>query len=99
MQNVLGKTEFVNVITYKESSRINEVYGCEFTNPENSEFVFVLWTRKTASKTDDGARIAYQLKMDYQPNYAYSILPKDKNQYSDTLRFPNPSRNQDLKLT
>ncbi len=99
MQNVLGKTEFVKVIAYKESSGINEVYGYEFANPENSEHIFVLWTRKTASNTDDGTKIAYQLKMDYQPNYAYSILPKDKDQDGDTLRFSNPTRNLELNLT
>jgi hypothetical protein len=99
MQNVLGKAEFSKVASFKELSGTNEVYCIEFVNSANSEKTLVLWTRKTNSKVDDGTRTAYSLNIGYQAEYAYLVVPVDKDMDGDTLRFANPGQKLDLNLT
>ena len=99
MQNVLGKTEFSKIISYKEIAGNNEVYGFEFSNPANSEKVFALWTRKTNSKTDDGTKTTYKLNLGYKATYAYSITPADQDLDGDTITYNTASQTIDLNLS
>jgi hypothetical protein len=99
MQNVLGKTEFSKVISYKEQSGTNEVYCFEFANPVNTEKIFALWTRKTNSKVDDGTTATYPFNLGYQPEYAYSVVPMDTDMDGDTIRYSNPGQILELNLT
>jgi len=99
MQNVLGKTEFSKVISYKEVSGANEVYCFEFNNPANSEKVYALCTRKPNSKTDDGTKLNYQLKLDTKADYAYSVILADKDIDGDTIQHTITNQVIDLNLT
>jgi hypothetical protein len=99
MQNILGNDEFSEVVSFKELSGTSEVYCMEFVNPVNSVKTFVLWTRKTNSKVDDGTTIAYSLNVGYQPTYAYSIIPADKDMDGDTIRYTTPTQTLNLNLT
>lgn len=99
MQNMLGKTEFTGTVTYRELSGNNEIYCFEFTNPENSEKVFALWTRKSGSKTDDGTKFTYQLNPGYLPAYAYSVVPTDLDADGDTLNLNVSGQNIEIGLT
>lgn len=85
MQNTLGKTEYSRAISYKSLSGSNEVYCLEFNNPVTSEKVYALWTRIANSKTDNGTKVAYQLKPGLLIDKAYSILPADKDMDGDTI--------------
>ena len=85
MQNVLGKTSYSKAISFKEVSGANEVYCLEFDNAATSEKVYVLWTRATNSKTDNGATTAYELKPGYKVVNAYSVLPADLDMNGDTI--------------
>ncbi len=77
-QKVLGNARFNQVMSYREIVGENEVFCFEFLN-ESHEKVYALWTRKPNSKTDSGAILEYQFDMGYQPEYAYTILLKDKD--------------------
>jgi hypothetical protein len=99
MQNVLGKVEFSKVVSFKELSGTNEIYCLEFTNPATSEKTFALWTRKTNSKIDDGSTTSYSMNVGYQAEYAYSVVPVDKDMDGDTIKYANPGQKLDLNLT
>jgi hypothetical protein len=99
MQNVMGKAEFSKVVSFKEISGANENYCFEFNNPALSEKLFVLWTRKTNSKTDDGTKTSYSLNIGYHPDYAYSIVPSNLDTDGDTTRFTNPGQTLELTLS
>jgi len=99
MQNVLGKTEFSKVLSFKEPSGSNEIYSMEFANPTTSEKVLALWTRKTGSNTDDGTKSIYQLDLGYKPEYAYSVIPVDQDMDGDTVRYNTSNQTIELNLT
>ena len=99
MQNVLGKTEFSKVLAFKEPSGSNEIYSIEFANPATSEKVFVLWTRKTGSNTDDGTKSIYKFDIGYKAQYAYSVIPVDQDMDGDTIRYNTSGQTIELNLT
>jgi len=78
LQNTMGDAVFNRIISWREPAGNNEVYCFEFLN-DNHEKVYALWTRVKNSKTDSGATLNYALDMGYQPKYAFTILPKDKD--------------------
>ncbi len=78
LQNTMGAAVFNRIISWREPAGNNEVYCFEFLN-DNHEKVYALWTRVKNSKTDSGATLNYALDLGYQPKYAFTILPKDKD--------------------
>jgi hypothetical protein len=78
MQNILGEAVFNRVVSYREPAGNNEVFCFEFVN-ENNESVFALWTREKNSKTDSGITLNYSFDMGYQPKYAFTVQPVDKD--------------------
>lgn len=78
MQNILGNAILKDIVSYREIIENNEVYCFEFIN-QTSEIIYVLWTRTKNSNTDNGTTLDYSLDLDYQPEYASVIRPKDKD--------------------
>jgi hypothetical protein len=78
LQNTMGAAVFNRIISWREPAGNNEVYCFEFLN-DNHEKVYALWTRVKNSKTDSGTTLNYALDLGYQPKYAFTILPKDKD--------------------
>jgi hypothetical protein len=99
MQNLLGNSEFTKVVAYREILGTSEVYNMEFTHPSGTEKTYVLWTRKSNSKTDEGTKTPYKLQIDHQPEYAFSVFPADKDMDGDTIRYQNPTGSIDLNLS
>jgi hypothetical protein len=77
-QNILGNSALKQIHSYRKLTDSNEVYCFEFVNDKN-ESVFALWTRIKNSKTDNGTTLHYSLDLNYQPDYASVIKPKDKS--------------------
>jgi len=99
MQNILGNSGFTKVVAYRELLGASEVYNMEFTHASGAEKTYVLWTRKANSKTDEGTKTPYKLKVGYQPEYAFSVFPADKDMDGDTVRYQNPTGSIDLNLS
>ncbi len=78
LQNVLGDAFFNRVVSYREPIGNNEVFCLEFVNDDH-EKVFALWTREKNSKTDSGTTLNYAFEMGYQPKYAFTVKPTDKD--------------------
>lgn len=85
MQNMLGKTEYVQTNSFKELSGDNEIYCLEFENPQNQDKTYALWTRKTGSKTDDGTQTTFEFDLGTKAGKVYSVLPADKDADGDTI--------------
>ncbi len=98
MQNVLGEAAYDSTLAYRQTAGNNEVYNFKFRNV-NDDLIYVLWTRLDNSDTDSGASLPYQLKLNYQPEYAFSILPQDNDMNGDTLTLDVTGTSVDLVLT
>ncbi len=84
MQRVLGNFDYDATVLYGEPAGGNEVYSFKFINDKNQS-VYVLWTRKQNSPADTGATLSYNLELDYEPEFAMGIFPKDNDMDGDTL--------------
>lgn len=99
MQNLLGDLVYNRTVAYAEMAGENEVYCMEFTNPENTDRVYALWTREPDSDTDNGATTNYQLKLELKPQKAYSVFPKEFSEEGEWINIENPDTVIDLHLT
>jgi hypothetical protein len=76
----------------------NEIYCFEFLN-SNHEKIYALWTRVKNSKTDSGATLNYTFDMGYQPKYAYTNKPKDKDLDGEKTELNLTGSTVNLSLT
>ncbi len=76
----------------------NEVYCFEFVN-DSAEHIFALWTRTKNSKTDNGTTLHYSFDIGYQPEYAYSVLPKNKSYTGEKVEHEIQNNSIELTLT
>ena len=98
MQKRLGNATLNQILSYREMINNNEVYCFEFKN-ENKEFIYAMWTREKDSKTDNGTKLNYTLNLDYQPEYCYTIKPKDKNLYGEKSDINTTGNKIELELS
>ncbi|HSO85793.1 MAG TPA: T9SS type A sorting domain-containing protein [Draconibacterium sp.] len=98
LQNTLGDAVFNRVVSWRELIGNNEVFCFEFINESNGK-VYALWTRAKNSKTDNGATLIYNFNMGYQPKYAYSIQPRDKDLDGEKTELSVTGSTIDLMLT
>jgi len=77
MQKILGNASLNEIVSYRKMVNGKEVYCFEFQNKSN-ERIYALWTREKDSETDSGISLQYELDLDYTPQYAYTVFPKDK---------------------
>ncbi len=97
MQNVLGEAVYHSTVSYGEPVGNKEVYSFKFR--KENETVYALWTREKMSDTDNGSVLPYHLQLDYQPEYVYSVLPRDNDMDGDTLVYEPEGTSIDLILT
>jgi len=98
MQNVLGEAIYDSTVSYGEPAGNSEVYCFKFRK-ENDEIVYALWTREDLSDTDNGTTLDYSFNFGYQPEYAHSVFPQDKDMNGDTLTHKLSGTAVDLTLT
>ena len=98
LQNTLGDAIFNRVVSYREPVGNNEVFCFEFVN-EAHEKVYALWTREKNSKTDSGTTLNYSFDMGYQPKYAFTVQPKDKDLDGEKTDLNLTGSTVDLILT
>ena len=98
MQNILGDAVLSEIVSYRKLVGSNDVYSFKFINDE-SEIIYALWTRKKNSKTDIGATQKYSVDIGYEPEYAYSILPKDKSYDGERTDYTIDDSSIEITLT
>ncbi len=98
MQKVLGAATLRKIVSYREPVDENEVYCFEFVN-DSAEHIFAIWTRTKNSKTDNGTTLNYSFDIGYQPEYAYSVLPKDKSYTGEKVVHETQNNSVELTLT
>ncbi len=98
MQKVLGVATLRKIVSYREPVDENEVYCFEFVN-DSAEHIFAIWTRTKNSKTDNGTTLNYSFDIGYQPEYAYSVLPKDKSYTGEKVVHETQNNSIELTLT
>lgn len=98
VQNVMGEAVFNRVVSYREPVGSNEVFCFEFLNDAH-EKVYALWTREKNSKTDTGTTLNYTLNLGYQPKYAFTVQPKDKDLDGEKTDLSLTGSTVDLVLT
>ncbi len=98
LQNVLGDFDYNSTVAYGDSVGDNDVYCFKFVDHQNHN-VYALWTRNRNSPADNGAKSAYDLQLDYLPEFAYSILPQDKDMDGDTVMHEVSGKKISLSLS
>lgn len=98
MQNVLGEAVYDSTVSYGSLAGDKEIYCFKFRK-ENDETVYALWTRENMSATDNGTTLEYTFDFGYQPEFAYSVFPQDKDMDGDSLVHEIPGTTVDLTLT
>jgi len=98
MQSILGDATLSKIVSYRKLVNNNEVYCFEFEN-DSAEQIFALWTRTKNSKTDNGTTLNYSFDIGYQPEYTYSIFPKDKSYTGEKTDHTVHENSVELTLT
>jgi hypothetical protein len=94
----LGDAVFNRLVSYREPVGNNEVFCFEFLNDAH-EKVYALWTREKNSKTDSGTTLNYAFDMGYQPKYAFTVQPADKDLDGERTDLNLNGSTVDLVLT
>ncbi len=98
MQKVLGDAVLNNIVSYRKLVGSNEIYCFEFINSK-SEHIYAMWTREKNSKTDNETTLEYNFDVGYQPDYAYSIFPKDKKLFGERIDHEISGNSIELALS
>jgi hypothetical protein len=98
LQNILGDAVFNRIVSYREPIGNNEVFCFEFLNDAH-ERIYALWTREKNSKTDSGTTLNYAFDMGYQPKYAFTVKPADKDLDGSKTDLSLTGSSVDLVLT
>lgn len=98
LQNTLGNAVFNRMVSYREPVGNNEVFCFEFVN-DSHEKIYAIWTRLKNSKTDSGSTLNYTFDVGYQPKYAHTIQPKDKDLDGEKTELSLNGSTIDLTLT
>ncbi len=98
MQNILGNYTLSKIVSYRKPVNNNEVYCFEFVS-DSSDIIYAMWTRETDSKTDNETTLNYSFDIGYQPEYAYSILPKNKSYHGTKVDHETTGNTIELTLS